>query len=173
MAKDTLANTDDRSAALVTGANIGVQNEKAFAEYAEARDKWLSTPIAHNTSLARGGYPFTIDEATERDFEATELDLTRGFEIGDLVPKIAYLCRSQMDWHHYPVGAEDVHYPKGEYFIILLNSNPIRLRDLARVQELLKEGPIVNICLQEYPNKTKGFNPAHGLVTANQWKSIL
>lgn len=148
-------------------------NEEKFAQYSEARDKWLATPIAHNTTLARGGYPFTIIEATTRDFEATELDVPRGYKIGDPVRKVGYLCISQMTWFHYPIGEEDIEYPKDEMFIVLMNANPIREGDYNRIQELLKEGPVYNICLQEYPNKTKGFNPAHGLVTARQWKSIL
>lgn len=163
---------DERDQMLNKGANVGTKNEKLFGEYTEARDKWLATPIAPNTTLARGGYPFTILDATQRDFEATELDQARGYNIGDVVQKIAYLCKSQGTWYHYPVQDEDKEFPKGEDFIILLNSNPIRERDLKRVQELLKEGPISNICLQEIPPKTKGFNPAHKLVTASQWKSL-
>lgn len=147
-------------------------NEQEFGEYAELRDKWLSTPIAHNTTLARGGFPFTILEATERTFEATELHTARGYQVGDPIDKIAYLCQSQMDWTHYAVNEEDTIYPKGEMFIILFNVNPIRERDYERITKLLGDGPIYNICLQEYPNKTKGFNPAHGLVTAHQWKSL-
>jgi hypothetical protein len=147
-------------------------NTSAFAEYSEQRDKWLATPIAFNTTLARGGYPFTIIDATIREFEATEMDVSRGFKIGDPVEKIAYLCRSQMDWVHYPIGDSDVKFVKGEMFVILMNANPIRVRDLERIKTLLKDGPIYNIAMQEYPNKTKGFQPAHGLVTAQQWRSI-
>lgn len=161
--------TDERSQALV----VATSSTEEFSKYTEVRDKWLATPIAHNTTLARGGYPFTILDATQRDFVATELDAARGYAIGDNVPKIAYLCKSQMDWVHYPVQEEDVVYPKGENFIILFNVNPIRLADYERISALLKKGPIFNISMQEYPNKTKGFNPAHGLVTAHQWKSII
>jgi hypothetical protein len=167
--ESTTLDLKERSSALVTTS----EQERSFAEYAEARDKWLATPIAHNTSLARGGFPFTIIECAERTFEATELDTARGYKIGDPVEKIAYLCMSQMDWWHYAVGEDDTHYPKDEMFIILFNQNPIRQRDFERIQKLLKDGLIHNICLQEYPNKTKGFNPAHGLVTASQWKSLM
>lgn len=166
---ETVETTDERSQALV----VATSSTEKFGQYAEARDKWLATPIAHNTTLARGGYPFTILECTERTFEATALDEQRGYKVGDPIQKIAYLCVSQMTWWHYPTGPEeDIEYPKGEMFIILFNVNPIRERDYERVQELLKEGPVYNICLQEYPNKTKGFNPAHGLVTAQQWESL-
>lgn len=166
---DTLTDAE-RSQALVAVNDA----EQAFQEYAEARDKWLATPIAHNTTLARGGFPFTIVDATERDFPATELDVPRGYQVGDAVPKIAYLCQSQVTWTHYGVMEEDTTYPKGEMFIILMNVNPIRSRDLERIIKILADGkPIYNICMQEYPNRTKGFNPAHGLVTAQSWKSLL
>jgi hypothetical protein len=165
---ESVANPERSESLVVPGAN-----STEFEKYSAQRDKWLATKIAHNTSLARGGYLFTIWECARMEFEATELDTARGFQIGEPVEKIAYLCTSQMRWVHYPIGDVDVIYEKDEPFIILLNPNPIRNRDFERIQELIAGGPLYNICLQEYPNKTKGFNPSHGLVTANQWKSIV
>lgn len=147
-------------------------DDNRFAEYADVRDKWLSTPIAHNGTLARGGYPFTIIDATKRIFQATELDVARGYNVGDPIEKIAYLCISQMDWTHYSVNDEDVTYKKDEPFIILFNPNPIRESDLTRIETLLADGPVPNIAAREYANRTKGFNPSIGLVAFHQWKSL-
>jgi len=165
---EELQEIDEKQAALVAVD----RNSDEFTKYVEERDKWLSTPIASNTTLAQNGYPFTIIAATQRDFEATELDTSRGFKLGDLVPKIAYLCRSQMTWWSTPDNAEDVEFKKDENFIILLNSNPVRLLDFERMINLLTKGPVFNVALEEIPQKVKGFNPAHKLVAAQSWKAL-
>lgn len=158
-----------REMALVTADN---QNESLFAQYAQERDKWLSTQIVQNTALAVGGYVFTVLAATQRQFEASEFDIARGIKPGELVEKVAYLCEAQQAWTFYPENEEDVIYDVGDKFIVLMNANPIRTRDLDRIIDLLRGGPIYNVCLQQYENKTKGFAPAIGLVSARQWHPL-
>lgn len=151
----------------------GKDATQAFAAYAEEREKWLSTPIAKNTTLAKSGTPFTIIAATQRDMPATELDVPRGYSIGDPIPKIAYLCISQQEWWHYDPQGEDICYPEGEPFVILMNPNPIRQKDCERVQDILAAGgKIYNVCLREIPPTKKGFSPAHTLVSQDQWKAL-